>query len=239
MEKEKGVRFLKLPFQFNVEKLQNELQTIVTSKWNDHFNKTGYEGSWKSIALYAENGDENNIYASIEKVKITETPFLKECPYLKEVINTFKSLLISVRLLNLEKGSKIKPHRDYKLGYEDNCFRIHVPIITNNKVTFLLDDEIVDMKVGECWYTNVNYIHSVSNLGDTDRIHLVIDLERNQWSDNLFFSLAEKERFFILENSSQVHDKATIQQMINELKLQNTPASKELIIQLENQLLIK
>lgn len=239
MERDKGVRFLKLPFKFDVKKLQTELQKVVTSKWNDHFNTRGYEGRWKSIALYAENGDEKNIFASVEKIKITETPFLKECPYLKEVVSTFKSSLISVRLLNLEKDSIIKPHRDHKLGYEDGCFRLHVPITSNNKVTFLLDNEVIDMQLGECWYTNVNYIHSVSNLGATNRIHLVIDLERNEWSDNLFFSLAEKERFFIHEEDNQIYDKQTIKKMISELKLQNTPASKELIIQLENQLLLK
>jgi len=53
--------------------------------------------------------------------------------------------------------------------------RIHIPVVTNSEVEFYLDEERMDLKEGECWYMNFNLLHRVSNNGDADRIHLVID----------------------------------------------------------------
>ena len=90
------------------------------------------------------------------------------------------------------------------------------------------------MQPGECWYTNVNYVHSVSNGGSTDRIHLVIDGRRNEWSDRLFFSLAPKESF--LQKKEQAFEPATIRLMIEELRRQDGEGAKALIKELEQQL---
>jgi hypothetical protein len=40
---------------------------------------------------------------------------------------------------------------------------------------------LLKMGGGECWYINANLPHSVSNLGGTDRIHLVMDWVVNDW----------------------------------------------------------
>ena len=101
-------------------------------------------------------------------------------------------------------------------------------------MTFTLAGKKLEMKPGECWYTNVNHIHSVSNHGKTDRIHLVIDGQRNEWSDELFFSLVSKESLLTVEAAK--YDSDTIRKMIVELERSNSPASKEIISSLKNQL---
>lgn len=235
MENPQVTTHLKLPFQFDVEKLEKELATLLETKWIPHFNKNGYNGNWNSIALYAKDGDENNIFAMPnEEIILKETPLLKNSKYLKEVIQHFNCPLLSVRLLKLGVGAYIKPHRDYKLGYEDNNFRLHIPIVTNPNIEFILDGVRLNMMPGECWYTNVNYVHSVSNKGSADRIHLVIDGERNDWSDELFFSLAPKESFFPKkENNYSIE---TMQKMINELKSMNSQGAQKLIEDLQYQI---
>ena len=45
------------------------------------------------------------------------------------------------------------------------------------------------MQAGSAWYANINLPHSVQNKGKNDRIHLVIDCLRNDWSDKLFASM--------------------------------------------------
>ena len=40
---------------------------------------------------------------------------------------------------------------------------------------------MLNIKVGEVWYVNAVIEHSVRNNGVTDRIHLVIDCEANNW----------------------------------------------------------
>ena len=234
MEKPGLIRYLKLPFEFSEAQLVKELETILTFDWVPHFNTYNYEGDWQSIALYAVNGDANNIFAlnTTTDAPIQETPILQNCPYLKSVIQTFKCPLLSVRLLRLNVGAYIKPHRDYELGYEDNCFRLHIPIVTNSQVKFILDEERVIMQAGECWYTNVNFVHSVANEGDCDRIHLVIDGQRNTWSDHLFFSLAPKEQ--LLTPPKENYDASTLNRIIEELQKQPSAETKNLIQQLRS-----
>ncbi|NNF32499.1 MAG: aspartyl/asparaginyl beta-hydroxylase domain-containing protein [Saprospiraceae bacterium] len=231
---QKNTKYLKFPFQFNTEKLVHDLSLILDKNWIPHFNTTGYNGDWKVISLYAPNGVESNIYAlTTSNSTISETSILKECLYFKEVIDFFKCSILSARILRLGVGAEIKSHRDHELGYEDGNFRLHIPIVTNSNVQFFLDGIELTMLPGECWYTNVNYVHSVINLGMSDRVHLVIDGERNEWSDQLFFSLAPKESFqaIIKENDSP----ETIVRIIEELKYRNEPAAEQLI----NDLLLK
>jgi len=59
--------------------------------------------------------------------------------------------------------------------------RIHVPVITNPGVQFYLENRRIIMQEGECWYLDLNLSHRVQNLGSTDRVHLVIDCQINDW----------------------------------------------------------
>ncbi|XLS29290.1 aspartyl/asparaginyl beta-hydroxylase domain-containing protein [Flavobacteriaceae bacterium M23B6Z8] len=228
MENFLPITYLKLPFLFDAKRLEEELSFVLLENWIPHFNTTGYEGRWNSIALYAPGGDETHILAMHpETENLQETRVLKKCVYLKEVLSHFKCEFLSVRLLRLEAGAFIKPHRDYNLGYEDGCFRLHIPILTSDAIEFVLHGERLKMAPGECWYTNVNYEHSVANKSQTDRVHLVIDGVRNTWSDELFFSLASKQR--LLPETREIYDPETKQLILEQLKLMNTPTSRSLI----------
>lgn len=80
----------------------------------------------------------------------------------------------------------------------------------------------------------MNYVHSVINSGESDRLHLVIDGGRNEWMDQLFFSLAPEESFqpIAKENDSP----KTIKRIIEELKRSNEPVAKQLINELQQKL---
>ncbi|GGK49948.1 MULTISPECIES: aspartyl/asparaginyl beta-hydroxylase domain-containing protein [Flavobacteriaceae] len=228
---QKNTTYLKLPFQFNKEKLVHDLSLILEGNWISHFNTAGYIGDWKVISLYAPNGEESNIFAlSTPNSIIRETSTLKKCQYFKEVIDSFKCPILTARILRLGVGAKIKPHRDHELGYEDGNFRLHIPIVTNSQVQFILDGSELTMLPGECWYTNVNYVHSVKNSGESDRVHLVIDGKRNEWSDHLFFSLVPEESFQPMPEENDSPE--TIKRIIEELKRSNEPFAKQLINEL-------
>jgi len=96
-------------------------------------------------------------------------------------IESFLCPLKAVRLLKLAAGSVIREHRDYDLGYDAGEVRIHVPVTTNPGVEFRLNDRRVTMDEGECWYLDLNLPHRVANRGATDRVHLVLDCEVNDW----------------------------------------------------------
>lgn len=229
-------KYLKLPFRFDTKRLKAEVDALLTEKWQPHFNRNGYIGNWKSIALYALNGKHDYIFVNPDQASenVLPTVLLKDCDYLKEVIEHIQAPYIAVRLLKLESGAYIKPHRDHESGYENNFMRLHIPIITNPSVKFMLDKEKLEMLPGECWYTNVNFVHEVKNEGAEDRIHLVIDAKRNAWSDSLFYTLAPEESF--VDDQTECHSDEVISQIIENLKRLPDSGSEDLIKALQKQL---
>src|SRR5690606_1308503 len=103
------------------------------------------------------------------------TELLQKCAYFKEILNHLKCEKESVRLLCLAPGSEIKEHSDPHLGYEFGWFRLHIPIVTDQKVEFYVNGNSIKMQPGECWYANFHLPHSVKHKGSVNRVHLVID----------------------------------------------------------------
>lgn len=225
---------LKLDFKFDVFSLLEDLSRCEQESFTAHFNKADYEGEWTAIGLRTPGGKQQAIYAhDLHSESYRDTDLLKSCPYFKEVIKAIECEKESVRLLNLRPGSRIKEHTDYMLGYEDGVFRIHVPIKTNAQVVFRINGERVDMKPGECWYGNFNLPHTVENNGYSDRVHLVMDCIRNEWSDDLF------ERCGFEEDKNQPndgHSREEILLIIEQLKRMDLPANEELIRQWQQRL---
>lgn len=86
--------------------------------------------------------------------------------------------IIRAVLVNLPAGKDIPKHLDAgdSLMYAHRC---HIPIITNNDVLFTVDNETIVMKQGEIYEINNSKLHSVNNNGNTDRYHLIVDIEEN------------------------------------------------------------
>jgi hypothetical protein len=113
------------------------------------------------------------------------TPELKASPYLTSIVDFFQehTNVTLVRLLRLEPGAVVKEHTDPTLGLEieKSVIRLTVPIVSNSKVEFHLNDSIVPMQAGECWYLRLTDPHKVINGGDTERINMTIDMIPNEW----------------------------------------------------------
>lgn len=220
---------LKLPFGFDRLQLQADLHKVLQAEWKAHYNTRDYVGSWTSLALLAAGGDAGMINAQpVNGLPVAETPLMAGCDYFRQVIESFAFPKLNARLLCLAPGAYIKPHRDNCLGYEDGEFRLHIPLVTNDQVEFLLAGERIVMAEGSCWYINANEEHSVANRGSADRIHLVIDGARNAWSDQLFFALAGKDAF---ERPPKALPAAQQQAMLEELRRLGTPAALALLAQ--------
>lgn len=181
---------IKLPFQFDAAGLQSDVRKAGVD-WIEHFVKQNYEGDWSVIPLRGPMGAIHPIqmiFSSPAAKEFEDTPFLKPCLHFQKVVNAFKTDVTSVRLMKLGAGAVIKEHRDYDLDEENGIVRLHVPVITNEKVEFLLNHKMVTMKAGECWYLRLSDPHMVSNKGDTSRIHLVLDMHLNDWLKELLLS---------------------------------------------------
>jgi Aspartyl/Asparaginyl beta-hydroxylase len=173
---------LKLPFHFDPASLQADLRHILAEEFVPHFNTDYYQGDWSVVPFRSVGGRANHIYPDpTAKTAYADTPLLARCPYIQQVLASFPCPQQAVRFLRLKAGSVIKEHTDYNLGYEDGEVRLHIPVMTNPQVEFMLNGVRLDMKEGECWYHDFNLRHSVANRGSTDRIHLVLDCVVNEW----------------------------------------------------------
>ncbi len=221
--------FLKLSFHFDPFKLKRDLDACLSLNWKQHFNKEDYSGDWSGIALRSSSGNETDIL-SHPGSGFKDTPLLAACPYFRELISKFECEKETIRLLRLAPGSKIKEHRDRGAGYQFGNFRLHIVICTHENVSFIVDNGEVPMKTGECWYADFDRPHSVANNGDQERVHLIIDCNRNEWSDELF---AKAGYDFTLEKTQP--DEETFNRMVEELERMNTETSRDMIIKMKNE----
>lgn len=224
------VRHIKFPLYFDAQRLKNDIEHIKNDKWKAHYNTNDYNGNWTSLSLYSSDGKSDTIFVSPTiDTEIIATEILNDCLYIKEILDGFQFKKVAVRLLRLAVNAEVKPHSDHCLGYEDGCFRLHIPISTNSNVEFILDNQRIIMNEGECWYINANFIHSVANHGTEDRIHLVVDGIRNEWTDALFFENHSEKQFqkpiSLIKNEEK-------ELMIAELRRMNNAAADEIIANL-------
>jgi Aspartyl/Asparaginyl beta-hydroxylase len=224
-------RFLLLPISFDIPKLLQDLALCENLLWTNHYNQADYSGAWKGISLRSASGQADNILAT-ESSSYHNTALLQQCTYFKEIVSGFQCDLETVRLLALAPGSRIHTHRDSGLSYSLGCFRLHIPLLTDEEVSFVVDGEKLTMQAGECWYANFDLPHSVSHEGKTRRVHLVIDGKRNEWTDELFRKAGYD---FAAENQPKQYDAKTKALMIEQLKILGTETAIRLAEELQQQ----
>ncbi|HEV2674549.1 MAG TPA: aspartyl/asparaginyl beta-hydroxylase domain-containing protein [Aliidongia sp.] len=185
--------FCRLSLAFDASSLLTDLARISTPGWGAHFNAEYHDG-WTGLALRAVAGSAVALYPEpVPQAAYADTPLLAALPAFAHALARFHCPLQSARLLRLAPGSRIREHRDYGLGFEQGVIRLHVPLETGPDVEFYLDGARVAMGVGECWYLDFARPHRVQNNGPTDRIHLVLDCEVNDWLLSRFPDDAESE----------------------------------------------
>lgn len=180
-----NTRYLKLPFFFDICRLNEDLEKIRDAEWIEHFNTAAYENEWRCVPLRSLDGRQDHIL-SLSDVHYKDTNILKRCPYFQEAIDTFECEKTSVRLMELGAGSQIKMHKDKGTLFEDGMARLHVPIITTPDICFTIEDEEVHFAAGHTWYLNADCLHGVSNKSQKPRIHLMLDCIVNPWLERIF-----------------------------------------------------
>ncbi len=98
-------------------------------------------------------------------------------PVMHEIIGKFYppgGTIIRAMAAKLLAGGRIVPHRDSHPSFGAG-HRIHVPIITNPRVRFMIDGRPYQLQVGEAYEINNQKVHSVMNKGTQDRINFIFD----------------------------------------------------------------
>ncbi|GJD64573.1 aspartyl/asparaginyl beta-hydroxylase domain-containing protein [Methylobacterium frigidaeris] len=171
---------LRLPLAFDAAAMAAECAALAGGDWIDHFVRSNYDGDWSVIPLRAK-ADARHPVMMIQSDPVArdyvDTPFLAACPAIRAALAQFGCPLLSVRLMRLGPGSRIKEHRDHDLSFEEGAVRLHVPLVTHDGVVFTLNRRRVVMAAGSCWYLRLSDPHAVENPGPGERVHLVVDAQ--------------------------------------------------------------
>jgi hypothetical protein len=172
---------VRLPLVFDADALGADVATIPPGEWTAHFNTQQYLGEWSGVALRAGTESPLALYPDPTSTEFADMPILARLPQVRAALVLIECPLQSARLLRVGPGSRILPHRDYRLGYDHGELRLHVPITSDGGVRFFVDDKLLPMNAGECWYVDLDHEHRVDNAGMADRVHLVVDCLVNDW----------------------------------------------------------
>lgn len=182
---------IRLPFHFDTSLILNEIAQMPAGAFTEigspYISDKGLFGVHLLVADWEEAQKSG-------EPRLKESRHLQNSPYIREVLESFKTQKLLARVHKLMPGASIQPHRDGN----KHRLRIHVPLVTGEGSHFNLDGKILSMEAGEAWYLDVRQLHDVANKGKTERIHLVLDVERNAWLDSLLEELGHE---FEPENS--------------------------------------
>lgn len=179
---------IKLPLSFDVDKMVKEVESIGLNEFL-YYDVLPLRSPAHLVDPSIPFPPPADDYADGSWCDWLNTKSLERSPYIKSIVEMFQehTKVTLVRALRLEKGNVVKEHRDVTLGLqvERSVIRLTIPVIKDEKADFYLNNEIVPMKPGECWYMRLTDPHQVINKSERDRINITIDMIPNEWVRNL------------------------------------------------------
>ena len=162
-----SAEFYRLPLLFDAARLAAEVEALDEADWRPH--PQGFPGN-SALILVSRGGQINDDMSG----PMAPTRLLARCPYLKQVMAAFDTVIGRSRLMRIEAGEKVNEHTDIHYYWHDRV-RVHVPIVTHPAVAFRCAGKQVHMAAGEAWTFDNWRMHTVLNPSGHRRIHLVMD----------------------------------------------------------------
>ena len=153
-------------------------------------------GEWTGLALHSMGGKQSADPSAAGMETYSPTEALSHAPYFKQILDELECPKEVVRVLTLPPGGHIKEHFDYHTNFQYGLLRLHIAIVTDPGVEFVIGGERVFFEPGELWFGDFSMTHSVENKSDVTRVHLVIDVQINEFVLSLFPEqyIAEREQ---------------------------------------------
>lgn len=189
----------RLDLALDVEPLRQAIERL-DPQWADHYSGYNKRHTWSALALRGYGGRDDFIEkpeemsrkwreANAEKLswELADTPLRALLPEAEALIAAVPGVKHRIRLMRLSaRTGELTRHADITdplAGTRPGeLLRIHVPIQTNDRVLFQQwrsdgSRERAHMGAGEVWSLDTRKPHTAINGGDTDRLHLVMDVE--------------------------------------------------------------
>ena len=176
---------IRLPRTYDVAQLMHDLQVLREIKAAPQPGPY-HQGEWTGIALHSMGGRQSVFPSAAGTEDYRETQELQRTPYFQQILRDLQCPKEVVRILFLPPGGHIKDHFDFHTSFQFGLLRLHIPIITHPDVRFVIDGERVSWNAGELWYGDFSKVHSVKNESSVVRVHMVIDVQINDFVLSLF-----------------------------------------------------
>jgi len=100
---------------------------------------------------------------------------LRTDPIVQQIVALFPGCnAIKRALTTIHPGDFVPPHTDtLPPGW---VTRIHVPLVSNPKAEFIVNDVVYHLEPGLAYQVNIDAPHAVKNGGDCSRIHFMFDI---------------------------------------------------------------
>ncbi len=158
-----------------INKVNSEMKCILDSPSDyDHYLVSG---SVQIIPLVSPNGKKYRLSGFSNGPEFKECLILQKCPAIRQFLDSIPGKKLSCRISIMEKGTEIHPHRDYFRSLEFGVIRLHLPIQTDPKIFFQIENRKYHLNKGRLHYVNISKIHQLINPIKKNRIHIIVDLE--------------------------------------------------------------
>lgn len=182
----------RLPVDLDLASLRADLAR-VESKFGyraqySQFTNDSHNVDWGMIPLRNVGGRMDNTSSAIPSVeRMQDTEAFAYAPYFQEVLGRLGAVQC-VRISALPPGKVLSTHSDHVVSPFYGTARLHIPILTNERVTMTFAGRKVHWPAGQLWYGDFRLMHSVENGSSERRVHLLIDVDM---TDRLFELLPE------------------------------------------------
>jgi hypothetical protein len=99
-------------------------------------------------------------------------------PILNELANYYTIVDYVAFMTRLGSGGHIAVHKDSG-EFLETIHRVHIPLLTNSEAIYIVDNDSVCMERGIIYEIDNQRSHGVNNLGQSDRVHLIINIYDN------------------------------------------------------------
>ncbi len=158
---------IQLPIRFDAARLAAEVAALSPGAWVPH--PQGFAGN-DAVPLVTVGGGLNHAFDG----PMAASEHLLAMPYVMALMARLGGTWGRSRLMGLAPGARVPLHVDIHYYWRTHT-RIHIPIVTNPRVTFACGQETVHMAPGEAWIFDSFQAHEVLNAGAEKRVHLVLD----------------------------------------------------------------
>lgn len=170
--------------EFDIQSIKKEVSGF-TSEWDLYTKRQESYYTHKDTKMFPICLSKELGWVPGTDVEVTQHNRFKTDLANKELEDIFFKLeeyysgkIIRCEVVVLPANTKIRMHIDGG-PLLDYSRRVHVPIITNDRITFTVMENTIHMKESGWYEINNQMRHGVDNPTDIDRVHLIIDILPN------------------------------------------------------------